>query len=86
MTQPHDLPQNPRHAGKELQLSQSTLRSTLPYYAIAAQAPHLMGDYHRLVADAAYFRAERRGFVPGHEAEDWLAAEAEIALRLNEGR
>jgi hypothetical protein len=67
-------------------LSQSTLRSTLPYYAIAAQAPHLMGDYHRLVADAAYFRAERRGFVPGHEAEDWLAAEAEIALRLNEGR
>ena len=27
---------------------------------------------------AAYYRAERRGFAPGHEVEDWLAAEAEI--------
>jgi Protein of unknown function (DUF2934) len=30
------------------------------------------------VADAAYFRAERRGFAPGFEVEDWLAAEAEV--------
>ncbi|HEY8507133.1 MAG TPA: DUF2934 domain-containing protein [Steroidobacteraceae bacterium] len=27
---------------------------------------------------AAYFRAERRGFAPGHELDDWLAAEREI--------
>ena len=27
---------------------------------------------------AAYYRAERRGFVSGHELEDWLAAEAEV--------
>jgi hypothetical protein len=26
---------------------------------------------------AAYFKAERRGFVPGHELDDWLAAEEE---------
>jgi hypothetical protein len=26
----------------------------------------------------AYFRAERRGFAPGYEVEDWLAAEAEV--------
>lgn len=26
---------------------------------------------------AAYYLAERRGFVSGHELEDWLAAEAE---------
>jgi len=32
----------------------------------------------RMVETAAYFRAERRGFVAGQEAEDWLAAEAEI--------
>lgn len=31
---------------------------------------------------AAYFRAERRGFAPGHEAEDWLEAEAEIDAQL----
>jgi hypothetical protein len=30
------------------------------------------------IAVAAYFSAERRGFEPGHEIEDWLAAEAEI--------
>ena len=32
----------------------------------------------RMVETAAYYRAERRGFASGHEAEDWLAAEAEI--------
>lgn len=31
-----------------------------------------------MIADAAYFRAERRGFEPGHELEDWLAAEIEV--------
>lgn len=27
---------------------------------------------------AGYLRAERRGFEPGHDVEDWLMAEAEI--------
>ena len=31
------------------------------------------------IADAAYFRAEKRGFEPGHELDDWLAAEVEVA-------
>lgn len=30
------------------------------------------------IAEAAYWRAERRGFAPGHELEDWLSAEREI--------
>lgn len=30
------------------------------------------------VAVAAYFKAEARGFEPGHELEDWLAAEREV--------
>ena len=32
-----------------------------------------------MIAEAAYYFAERRGFAPGHELEDWLRAEAEIA-------
>lgn len=32
-----------------------------------------------MVRTAAYFRAERRGFAPGYEWEDWLAAEAEVS-------
>jgi len=34
-----------------------------------------------LVARAAYFRAEKRGFAPGGELQDWMDAEAEV-LRL----
>jgi len=37
---------------------------------------------HASIAEAAYFRAERRGFAPGHELEDWLAAENEVEQRL----
>jgi len=33
---------------------------------------------HTMTAEAAYYRAERRGFEAGHELDDWLAAEAEI--------
>lgn len=32
----------------------------------------------QFIAQAAYFIAERRGFAPGNELEDWLQAEAEI--------
>ena len=37
--------------------------------------PH---EWHEMVATAAYFRAERRGFAGGSQEEDWLAAEAEL--------
>jgi hypothetical protein len=33
-----------------------------------------------LVAQLAYFRAERRGFAPGNELQDWLEAEAEVEM------
>jgi hypothetical protein len=32
----------------------------------------------RKIAEAAYYIAERRGFEPGHEVDDWLQAEGEI--------
>ncbi len=35
-----------------------------------------------MIAEAAYFRAERHGFSPGSELEDWLAAEKEVDARL----
>jgi hypothetical protein len=40
-----------------------------------------------LIAENAYLRAERRGFEPGHETEDWLAAETEVdaLLRAQQG-
>jgi len=48
------------------------------------QAPAAVGPeerYHR-VAEAAYLRAEYRGFLPGRELQDWLEAEAEVDKRL----
>ena len=32
-----------------------------------------------MIAEAAYYKAERRGFAPGWELQDWLEAEGEIA-------
>jgi hypothetical protein len=32
----------------------------------------------------AYLMSERRGFEPGHEAEDWFAAEREIRQRYHQ--
>ncbi|MGO9513088.1 MAG: DUF2934 domain-containing protein [Steroidobacteraceae bacterium] len=66
-------------------------KTPLPYYAmqLPAQLPasHFSDPPHTAIAEAAYFRAERRGFAPGHELEDWLAAEREINERLvSEGR
>jgi len=40
--------------------------------------PAATNDLRRLIAEAAYYRAERRGFAPGGEELDWLEAEAEV--------
>lgn len=60
-----------------------------PVPAAAKSAPHRRRPaapapehFRAMVAEAAYFRAERRGFLPGAEIEDWLAAEAEVASSI----
>ncbi len=32
----------------------------------------------QMIAEAAYFRAEQRGFAPGNEMSDWLQAEVDV--------
>ena len=49
---------------------------TLPPAQLTAEARHA------LIAETAYLRAERRGFAPGQETDDWLAAEAEVDALL----
>ena len=39
-------------------------------------------EMRRLIEITAYFRAKARGFEPGHELDDWVQAEAEVARRL----
>jgi Protein of unknown function (DUF2934) len=45
--------------------------------------PAAAAERRELIAKAAYYRAERRAFGPGHELEDWLAAETEVDQRGN---
>jgi hypothetical protein len=41
-------------------------------------APLSDEERRHLIAITAYYLAESRGFQPGHEEEDWLAAEMQI--------
>jgi hypothetical protein len=52
------------------------LRFSLPVKRVSAE------ERRGRIAQAAYFRAERRNFAPGHELEDWVAAEAEVDREL----
>jgi hypothetical protein len=38
---------------------------------------------HALIAEAAFLIAQERGFAPGHELNDWLAAEREVDQGLS---
>ena len=55
---------------------------------ILAAGPSIRGisseEKFQLIAEAAYFRSEKRSFTPGYEVEDWLAAEAEVETKLSD--
>ncbi len=42
------------------------------------ELPSLSESREARIAEAAYWRAERRGFEPGHDVDDWLNAEREF--------
>jgi hypothetical protein len=53
----------------------------------AAGSPALDPDARRrLVAAEAYFLAERRGFAPGNELGDWVAAEHAVDSRFQHSK
>ena len=37
---------------------------------------------HHMIAEAAYYMAEKRGFIGGSAVDDWLTAEIEINKQL----
>ena len=49
---------------------------------VEATAMRSEPELRELIAQAAYYRAEKRGFRPGLEADDWLQAEAEVMARV----
>jgi len=39
-----------------------------------------------MIAKTAYYKAEQRGFVPGFEEDDWLAAEREVQAMVGKSK
>jgi len=71
-------PQKPRApASAKPEAAAPTPREAAAIRSKPAEAPTGEARY-RWIAHAAYLRAERRGFAPGQEIDDWLAAEAEF--------
>lgn len=54
--------------------TQQTAATPVPTYSAE--------ERQRMIAEAAYFRAQQRGFAGGDPLADWLAAEAEIDRTL----
>lgn len=58
------------------------LRGRVSRKVAPAIPPRSCENREQMIREAAYLRAESRGFEPGHEVEDWLAAEHEVDLRI----
>ncbi len=63
-------------------------KPTHNFFPLRFSLPLTISDADRraMVETAAYYIAERRGFAPGHDAEDWAAAEAEVEELLAQAR
>lgn len=55
---------------------------TDPYF-IVTDAPNEAASARRaMIREAAYYLAQKRGFAPGRDIEDWLRAERQIDAAL----
>jgi hypothetical protein len=59
------------------EVSDGSIPDALPDVKLTG-APIPLPDRETRIAVAAYRRAESRGFEPGYELDDWLAAEREV--------
>lgn len=56
----------------------STTGTKSQHKTVAEQGAITQEQRYQMIAQAAYYRAERRGFIIGDTTQDWLDAEAEI--------
>lgn len=76
-----DNPPDTAAAGaRDEQRSQDAAKADRSRNAPALLTEHLMQE----IAKAAYFRAQNRGFAPGHEKQDWFEAQSTV-LRTRQG-
>ena len=73
----------PKKASSKTTASSPQKTPMSPSFSSTARAVVSPDALRRLFSEAEYYRAKQRGFAPGHELEDWIAAEAEVIRRLN---
>ena len=54
---------------------------------VPIEAPAVTDNQLRqMISEAAYYLAEKRGFAPGLEGDDWCQAEQEVLARVRESQ
>jgi sterol desaturase/sphingolipid hydroxylase (fatty acid hydroxylase superfamily) len=56
--------------------------NTAPPAPVPAGAGAVTVNIHAMIAEAAYYKAEKRAFSPGYELYDWLEAKKEILQQI----
>jgi hypothetical protein len=75
----------PDNAGPHDTIACSTMassRETLPKKPRSFDPPE-EPVWHRMIAESAYYLAERRGFQGGHSLDDWLEAEQQVRQMIS---
>jgi hypothetical protein len=72
----------PVQAAKEPKRPKAPIKTAAEITERSRRMPVSAEERQRMIEVAAYLRAEQRGFLPGYEAEDWLAAEMEVDRKL----
>jgi hypothetical protein len=81
-TPPVNAPKQTAPAGQQPTPPRLAIDREAEQNAVALDETENEAARHRQIAINAYFRAQRRGFAPGAELDDWLAAEAEYEESL----
>jgi hypothetical protein len=88
---PRSLIYVPRHVFSDIKAR--AIMTSLPpkplhnFFPLRFSPPSVsQSERQSMIEVASYLRAERRNFEPGHETEDWAAAEAEVDQRLWQAR
>jgi Protein of unknown function (DUF2934) len=77
---------NPTHTTRTRNGGKLTLHKPPTVKKASATQPSLSEEQrHAMIAEAAYYMTERRGFESGRELDDWLLAERQLAAASGGG-
>ena len=71
-----------KKAGRTNKAAATTKKSTKPTKPDTSLTKSSPEERWKVIAVAAYHKAEQRGFAPGDELQDWVEAEKEIDTLL----